>query len=275
MFFEPKRNNTSLLYEVFRFFDLLYHTTVRNIRKESANPIIAVVNQILTALVLVVVFLFFIRILGMRSLAIRGNEVQFIMAGIFLFLVHNGALGAGGSIGSQRNALNLHTHVTHFMSLFAAGFAQLYISILAATICLGLSHIILEPVEFHRFSGFAFAFFMAWISGLSIGYFFNAIMPFAPRIVALIQTFYSRGNMIFSGKMTLANSLPAMMLPYFLWNPLFHIIDYSRGESFINYTPRVTNINYPIYLTIIVFILAMMLQKNADKKVSASWGARR
>ena len=275
MFTARNNERKSLIFEIFRFVDLLYHTTVRNIRKDSINPIISVLNQIVMAIILVFVFLFFIRILGMRSVAIRGNEVQFIMSGIFLYLVHVGALGAAQSVGSQRSAINLHTHITHLMSVLAAGLAQLYIMILATTILLSVTHILVDPVEFDSLSGFAFAFFMSWVCGMAIGYLINALSPFAPRIMTILAALYTRGNMIFSGKMLVANTLPAAMLPFFLWNPLFHIIDYSRGESFINYTPRVSNIYYPIWVTIVLFVLALMLQKMADKKVSASWGKRR
>ena len=176
--------------------------------------------------------------------------------------------------GDQRDPLNLHTHVTHFMNILAAALAELYIMILACSILLYATHITWEPVEIHNLSGFAFAFFLTWICGLSIGYLFNALIPFAPRFFRLIQLAYTRSNMIFSGKMTLGNTIPATILPYFLWNPLFHIIDYSRGESFVNYTPRYTNIDYPIFFSMTVFVLAMVLQKYADLNVSESWSKR-
>ena len=80
--------------------------------------------------------------------------------------------------------------------------------------------------------------------------------------------------MIFSGKMVLANTLPPTMLALFDWNPLFHIIDQARGFAFINYNPRNSNLDYPITLTIVFFVLGLIVQYYTNKRVSASWFAR-
>ena len=61
---------------------------------------------------------------------------------------------------------------------------------------------------------------------------------------------YTRANMIVSGKMFVANALPAYILSFFIWNPLYHIIDQSRGFVFINYTPHHSSITYPVWVSI-------------------------
>ena len=73
--------------------------------------------------------------------------------------------------------------------------------------------------------------------------------------------------MIFSGKMVLANTLPPTMLALFDWNPLFHIIDQARGFAFINYNPRNSNLDYPITLTIVFFVLGLIIQYYTNKRV--------
>ena len=74
--------------------------------------------------------------------------------------------------------------------------------------------------------------------------------------------------------MILANTLPPTMLALFDWNPLFHIIDQARGFAFINYNPRNSNLDYPITLTIVFFVLGLIIQYYTNKRVSASWFAR-
>lgn len=74
--------------------------------------------------------------------------------------------------------------------------------------------------------------------------------------------------------MVLANTLPPTMLALFDWNPLFHIIDQARGFAFINYNPRNSNLDYPITLTIVFFVLGLIIQYYTNKRVSASWFAR-
>ena len=63
-----------------------------------------------------------------------------------------------------------------------------------------------------------------------------------------MQTVFQRLNMVASGKMFVANSLPGSVLVMFTWNPLFHVIDQARGFAFINYQPRNSDLFYPLYL---------------------------
>ena len=55
----------------------------------------------------------------------------------------------------------------------------------------------------------------AWLSGVGVGMVFLSLKPWAPEIVKVLVTIYTRGSMIASGKMFVANSLPASMLVLF------------------------------------------------------------
>ena len=55
---------------------------------------------------------------------------------------------------------------------------------------------------------------------------------------------YRRVNMLASGKMFVANTLPSFMLAMFDWNPLFHCVDQARSMMFINYSPIHSNLSY-------------------------------
>ena len=80
--------------------------------------------------------------------------------------------------------------------------------------------------------------------------------------------------MVFSGKMFLASTLPGYLLPMFIWNPLFHSIDQARGYTFVNYNARVTNLTYPIVVTLVLILVGMMIEHWARKYVSESWSRR-
>ncbi len=81
--------------------------------------------------------------------------------------------------------------------------------------------------------------------------------------------------MIASGKMFVANSLPAFMISMFDWNPLFHTIDQARGYAFINYVPRNSNWEYVVYLSLTLLMIGLMGEFYTRKHASASWSARR
>lgn len=86
---------------------------------------------------------------------------------------------------------------------------------------------------------------LSWGSGVCIGMVVKSMLPWQPGIFGLIAQIYQRGNMIASGKMFLANSMPTYILAYFDWNPLFHIIDQTRGQVFLNYHPATATSNIP------------------------------
>ena len=81
--------------------------------------------------------------------------------------------------------------------------------------------------------------------------------------------------MIASGKMFVANSLPAFMISMFDWNPLFHTIDQARGYAFINYVPRNSNWECVVYLSLTLLMIGLMGEFYTRKHASASWSARR
>lgn len=267
--------NMGIFGKIVQFFELLYHSTVREIRKQHTNPVIGLINDIIQSAMYVVFFIFFIRILGMRESAIRGSEILYVMTGVFLFLVHNKAAGAVIGTKGALNQMNLHRNVNEILNILSAAIAALYIQFLAIVILLFFSHVLLEPIEFYRPRGVLFAFFIAWFSGICIGYFFMNLSVKYPKAGKIIFMTYSRANMIFSGKMFLANSLPSYMLPMFTWNPLFHTIDHARDSAFVNYTAHRTDIMYPIYLSLGVLFIAFLIGHYMRKNASQSWKARR
>lgn len=65
--------------------------------------------------------------------------------------------------------------------------------------------------------------------------------------------------------MFVANMLPAKVLVYFEWNPLFHIIDQARGFAFLNYNPWFSNLTYPALATFILLVVGLLAEGAARK----------
>lgn len=263
-----------LLIGTLKFFTLLYYTIVRDIRQSDGNALRGLFKDIMQTIILVAVFYFMINILSLRSSTVRGNFVLFLISGIFLFLTHIKAVGKISGVGGATNPMLKHTPVTTLLLIMSAALSSLYIQLLSMCVVLLLTHTLVEPVTFYNLKGFMLCFSIAWLSGVSIGLLFLSLKPFVPTIVDLATTIYQRSNMIFSGKMVLASTLPNFMLPMFTWNPLFHTIDQARGFTFVNYTARVTNLTYPIVLSLTLLIIGMMFEHWARKYVSESWSKR-
>jgi len=265
---------TRTLRGTLRFLSLLYYSIVKDIRQTDGNALRGLFKEIMQTLIMLGVFYVMINIIGLRGVSVRGNFILFLMSGIFLFMTHIKAVGKIAGSGGPSNPMLKHAPVSTLLLITSSALSGLYIQILAMGIILLMAHVLIEPIYFYNFKGFVFCFFVAWSSGAAIGLVFLALSPFFPTPIKIITTIYQRANMVFSGKMLLASTMPGYLLPFFIWNPLFHAIDQARGFTFINYNPRVTSIEYPIIITCVFLLVGMMLEHWSRKYVSESWAKR-
>ena len=263
-----------IFFGTFEFLTLVYHGTVRKVRSSKGNAIQALLMEILQSATVVIFFYVLITFLGMRGVAVRGSFVLYVLTGAFLFLTHNKAISAVGG-GGPTNPMLKHAPVSTLMLIVSGAFASLYVQILAVLVITFIANVLIDPFTVYNLRGVTLCFIIAWFSGCAIGIIFLSLRPFFPATIKIIEQVYKRANMIFSGKMFLANTLPGYMLMWFNWNPLFHTIDQARGYAFVNYTPHYTNLQYPMYLSPVLICVGMMLEHGARTYVSASWSKRR
>ncbi len=268
------RVNRTLFGASMSFMELLFHSIVRDARKSSGNATLGLLLVVLQSLIMLAFFFLLFTVLGMRSVAIRGDFVIFLLTGIFLFLAHNKAVGAAMGAVSPIGGLTLHTPISSLLNIMASVLSGLYLQVLAFALILLVVHIMRGGLEFYNPAGLIFPFFMAWASGIAIGLMFGVLKPFAPKFIPMVAMIYRRANMITSGKMLPANYMSATMITWFDWNPLFHSIDQARGHAFVNYFPRHTNMEYPVYLSLSLVMVAMMIEFWLRKNMSQSWGKR-
>ena len=268
------RVNKTLFGASMSFMELLFHSIVRDSRKSSGNATLGLLLVMLQSLTMLAVFFLLFTVLGMRSAAIRGDFVVFLLTGIFLFLTHNKAVASAMGAVSPVGGLTLHTPISSLLNILASVLSGLYLQVLGFALILLVVHIMRGGLEFYNPAGLIFPFFMAWASGIAIGLMFGVLRPFAPKFIPMVAMMYRRANMITSGKMLPANYMSATMITWFDWNPLFHTIDQARGHAFVNYFPRHTNMEYPVYLSLSLVMVAMMIEFWLRKNMGESWGKR-
>ncbi len=261
----------------YKLLDLTFHNTVRSVRKGHRDAVFAILTNILQTLVMVgafYIFMSFFRKFG-ASMAIRGDFLLYVMSGIFVFMVHIKTLGAVAGAEGPTSAIMQHLPMSPTISLLSAALSTLYTQIVSKAAILLAYHLLWTPLEIHQPVG-AFAMIMlAWFSGIAVGVCFLAIKPWFPKATMTGQQIYTRFNMFASGKMFVANMMPATMIYFFAWNPLFHIIDQGRGYIFINYNPLKSNLEYPITISVILLIIGLLGEIQTRKHVSQSWFAGR
>ncbi|WP_136441976.1 ABC transporter permease [Pacificoceanicola onchidii] len=258
--------------------ELIYHNSVRAVRKTHGNAILAILMNMLQTIIFVLAFFFMFNILGLKGAAVRGDFMIYIMTGVFLYMTHTKTMGAVSGSEGPASPMMQHAPMNTAIAIAAAMLSTLYIQILSLVAILFVYDVAFNPFvmqEIHDPIGCIAMILLSWFSGAAIGMVVLAIKPWAPTPVSIISTVYQRANMIASGKMFVANSMPGYMLVMFDWNPLFHTIDQSRGYAFVNYNPRNTDWEYAFYLSIVLIMIGLMGEFFTRKHASASWNARR
>ncbi len=255
--------------------ELIYHATVRQIRKSHGNAVIGLIVNMLQAMLFVAVFYVMFSILGLRSSAVRGDFLLYMMTGVFLFMTHTKAMGAVVGAEGPTSPMMKHAPMNTVVAISSAALASLYIQFLSMTVILVLYYTVSTPFTIDDPVGALAMFLLAWFSGVAVGILFLAAKPWFPTFIGIASTIYMRANMIASGKMVLANTLPPKLLAMFSWNPLFHSIDQARGFTFINYNPHNTSPGYPLYLSLALIMIGLMGEFYTRQHASASWSAGR
>ncbi|MCE8005458.1 ABC transporter permease [Aestuariivita sp.] len=256
--------------------DVIYHSIVRDVRKQHGNAILAIGVNMLQIIIFVAVFYVMFSLLGLRGPgAIRGDFMIYLLTGIFLYMTNVKTLGAVMGAEGPSSAMMQHAPMNTIVAIGAAALGALYIQVLTLAVILFGYHVLISPITINDPAGAFMMFLLAWFAGIALGLVLLALKPWFPTFTNVVATVYKRANMIASGKMFVANTLPGFMIAMFDWNPLFHIIDQSRGYAFINYYPRYTNWEFPLIVCCCFIVLGLMGEFYTRRHASLSWDARR
>ncbi|MGJ8546064.1 MAG: ABC transporter permease [Sulfitobacter sp.] len=256
-------------------WELIYHSIVRSVRKTHNNAFLAIAMNLLQMVIFVLAFYVMFTVLGLRGAAVRGDFLLYIMSGIFLYMTHAKTLGAVAGAEGPASPMMQHAPMNTIIAIASAALGALYIQVLSLLLILFVYHVAFVPVVIEDPAGAFGMLLLAWFTGVGLGVVLLSIKPWFPTFVTIFTTVYQRANMIASGKMFLANSLPGYMLSMFDWNPLFHQIDQARGFIFINYNPRYSSWEYSFWVGLVLIVLGLMGEFYTRRHASASWSARR
>jgi len=272
--FAPNRSNTTLS-AILRFVDVVYHGAVRSIRRTDGNALIGLIKSIGQTIMMVAVFAVMLSSLGMRQVAIQGDYFIYLMTGIFVFMTHVKTIGAVAMSEGPTSPMMQHAPMNTLVSILSAALSTLYIQFLGLIFMLFIYHVGWNRVTIDDVPGSIGMVFLAWYTGIGTGLIFLAAKPWFPGPAGMVQQVYTRVNLFASGKLTVGNTLPFWMLPYFTWNPLFHIIDQMRGFVFINYNPHFSNWPYAFYVGTAMLMVGFIAEGYTRRHASLSWYSKR
>ncbi|PIE12128.1 MAG: ABC transporter permease [Rhodobacterales bacterium] len=250
----------------FQMLELIFHWTARELSQSHRHPAMALLKQIFQTLLMISVFYVMFNVMGMRKSAVRGDYMLYLMSGVFCFMVHVKAVSAVQKADGPTSPMVLHAPMNTMISIISVALTDLYRQVVAAAVILGVYEAFTGNVVLDQPVPAVGMFILCWASGCAVGILLWGLKPFLPALTGMAITIYMRANMVFSGKMFVANSLPGFMMPFFDWNPLFHIIDQLRGFVFLNYNPHFTSVSYPIYLSLAFVALGLLFQFYAGER---------
>lgn len=258
-------------------FDLVFHATVYNIRKNHRNALAGLLMNIVQTMLMVGVFYLMFFVLGWQGqVRIHGADMMlFLMSGIIPFMLHTKTVSAIARAEGPTSSMMQHAPLTTFVTIGAAALSSLYLQLLSVFVILILYDVLWAPVHVHQPVGAMAMLLLSWLSGISIGLVFFSLRPWAQDAVTLGATIYSRASMVMSGKMFVANLMPGYMLVAFTWNPLFHVIDQTRGYVFINYNPHFSSPTYALWVSLALMMVGLLIESRTRRHASLSWSAGR
>jgi ABC-type polysaccharide/polyol phosphate export permease len=255
--------------------ELIFTVAIRDIRKSHGNAIMGLFMTMMQSIVMVLFFWAMLTVLKMRGSAVRGDFLLYSMTGIFMYMTHVKAIRAVTAAEGPTSAMMKHAPMNTIVAIAGQAMAALYQQVLSISVILFFYHTCFREITIDQPVGALAMLVLAWYSGLGIGMIFKAATPWAPNFFSILNTVYTRVDVIASGKMFLANATPTWLLSWFWWNPLFHIIDQQRGFVFLNYNPHYSSLWYPIWLSSALIVIGLMIDTFTRKYASASWSAGR
>ncbi len=269
------RPEETRFYSAISLLEVVFHSIVRSVRSKHNNALIALAMNIMQAVIFVALFYVMFAVIGLRGSAIRGDFLLYVMSGIFLFLTHTKTVGAVAGAEGPASPMMQHAPMNTMVAILSAAIGSLYIQTVSLFLILFVYHVAFTPLEIEQPIQAYGMVLLAWFTGAAVGLVFLVLKPWSPGTVGILTTVYQRANMIASGKMFLANTLPSSMLAMFDWNPLFHCIDQARGYTFINYNPHFSSWQYAAWVALALVMIGLMGEFYTRRHASISWNARR
>lgn len=255
--------------------ELVYHSTVRDVRRGHRNALAGLLLSIFQTVLMLATFYALFAILGAQGSPIRGDYLLYLLSGIGLFMVHAKAVGAVVRAEGPASPMMQHAPLNTTVTMLAAALASLYLQVLSLGVILFVYHVAWAPVAIDEPLGALGMVLLAWVSGVGVGLVFAALKPWSPDGATVAASIWGRVNMIASGKMFVANAMPGYLLKFFDWNPLFHAIDQMRGFLFLNYSPHFSSWPYALWVAAALIVLGLLAESRTRRHASASWRAGR
>ena len=161
--------------------------------------------------------------------------VTFMLVGFICYSMFRGPWGCMQTgISNSRNLLSF-PQVTTFDVILARGILEVLVTFFVLGFLLYMAWLAGFDVRCERPLGVLMVCLLLCTMGLGMGFLFASLEPMFPSIKQFGSAVMGRPLYFGSGLFYSADSLPAAVREYLLYNPILHMIELVRGEFFYEF----------------------------------------
>jgi capsular polysaccharide transport system permease protein len=192
--------------------------------------------------------------------------VPFMLVGFICYGFFRDPWGSmQGAISNSRNLLTF-PQVTTFDVILARGILEIMVCFFVLGFLLYMAHLAGFEVRCERPLGVLIVCGLLCIFGLGVGFLFASLEPLIPSIKQFGSQVMSRPLYFSSGLFFTADTIPAPIREYLLYNPVLHMIELVRGEFFYEFETSYGSWSYACTWAFATFAVGLLTHQAVHKR---------
>lgn len=196
--------------------------------------------------------------------------VPFMLVGFICYSIFKDPWGQmQATISHSRNLLTF-PQVTTFDVIIARGILEILVTFFVLGFLLYMAYLIGFEVRVERPLGVLAVCGLLATFGVGMGFLFASVEPIIPSVKQLSSQVLGRPLYFSSGLFFSADSIPAPVLEYLLYNPVLHMIELVRGEFFYGFETNYGSWMYASAWSFGALALGLLTHQAVHKKAIIS-----
>ncbi len=192
--------------------------------------------------------------------------VPFMLTGIVPFTLFRDSMTQMQGAIAQNRMLFAFPQVTTFDVIFARGLLEvLLLGGVFAMLLFGM-HIVGYDIQIERPLGVLAACALLAMMGMGFGFMFASLSPFIPSMKQISGALMGRPLFLSSGVFFIAETVPASVRDYLLYNPLMHMLELLRSAFFQEFESDYGSWDYAVTWAFCTFGLGLLVHQAMRRK---------
>lgn len=258
------KNNTYYFVKLISVCELIILLMSRDIKTRYNGNVLNYMMVLAVPLVWITITVISFQYLN-RAVPIFTDDISFVISGILPYLLFRYTITATMRTRSFFTSLAVVSQVKKRYVIFALAAVEFVNAVIIYIIVSLINFLIFSRWEAHKpiliFEGMV----IAWLLGLSFGYFCDALSERFSLVYKAVPVVL-RPMFLISAVFYTANELPYSLLSIFSWNPLLHVNEIVREGMFEGYHSFYLEPFYPLVFSATLFLAGIIFHRVYDTK---------